>query len=710
MIVPDLIPLLLAAAAATAAPSADGAMARASATDAAVASAPAADTPVAHVPAADSSVARAPADTVVALPEIRVDRERVPSSARRRMPTASVSELATASSGRAFETLADVLGAAAGVRVRQYGGLGAFSTVSLRGAPPGQVAVFLDGSPITSAAHGVVSLGDLPVSAIERVEVYRGLSPLGLGMAAPGGAINLVTTSSPTLREMRLARGDFGTWEARAGAGGQRGSLSGRLHAGFQSSRGDFRYPDDNGTPFNPDDDSLSARMNNRFSASTLLANLAWRPGAVWRVVARQDLFRKSQGVPGLGAVPAYASHLDFERASSQIVVGRAGAGAVPGARVTAGLTRERTRFRDPAAELGLGRHDTDDRVGGEDLALELEWARLPRGFSLATGGSLRAEWARPADAADGIPDPPSSQRTSVGASATVQWRSPGERVVVHAAMRRDRLDDRLHWVAVGGLAQANQVRRTLDAPQVGVRAGVARGLVLRSNWTDAGRAPDFLELFGNQGSVLGNPALRPERARNWDAGASWSRSFAGAWAATIDLAHFASRSEDLVVYIRHSQSSVRAENISRARIDGEELSVRMEAPGGLTATAEITRMSTRDLGPVPFWSGRRLPLRPAALGSIRLDWRRGALRAVADLQYIGDDYLDRANLQRVPDRVLAGASLSLGPHAGGLRLTVEGKNLGDDRVSDVGGFPLPGRALFVSCDVRLGAADPPTH
>jgi iron complex outermembrane receptor protein len=661
-------------------------------------------------PAADTITVRVRADTVVVLPEVRVDRARVPSEARRRMPTASFSELATGVSGRAFETLAEVLGQAPGVRVQQYGGLGAFCTVSLRGAPPGQVAVFLDGSPITSAGHTVVSLGDLPASAIERIEVYRGLSPLGLGAAAPAGAINLVTTSSPRLRDLRLARGAFGTWEARGGAGGHHGPFSGLLHAGYQGSRGDFRYPDDNGTPFNPDDDSLSTRVNNRFDAVTLLGNLAWRPGPGWRVSAREDLFRKAQGVPGLGAVPAVASHLEFARALSQIEVARAGAGATPSVRVRAGLARERTRFHDPTAELGLGRHDTDDRLGGEDLALELEWAQLPRGLSLATTGSLRGERARPTDAADGQPDPPPSRRTTAGASATVQWRPLGERVLVHVGARRDRLEDRLHWAEAGGLARSSEVRRTLDAPQMGVRVAGPHGLVLRSNWAAARRAPDFLELFGNQGSVLGNPALRPECARNWDAGGSWSRALPGGLAATFELAHFASRSEDLVVYMRHSQSSVRAENISRARIDGEELSMRLEAPRGIGLTGGLTRMSTRDQGTVPFWFGRRLPLRPALQGFVRLDGRRGAFRVATDLQYIGDDFLDRANLQRVPDRLLIGASLTVTPKAGGLRFTLEGKNLGDDHVSDVGGFPLPGRALFAACEVRLGAADPPTH
>jgi outer membrane receptor protein involved in Fe transport len=116
-------------------------------------------------------------DTVVVLPGVSVERARGAGEARRRMPTAWVTELEAGASGRALETIADLLEEAAGVRVQQYGGLGAFSTVSLRGAPPGQVAIFLDGAPLSTASHGVVNLGDLPATAIERVEVYRGSAP-----------------------------------------------------------------------------------------------------------------------------------------------------------------------------------------------------------------------------------------------------------------------------------------------------------------------------------------------------------------------------------------------------------------------------------------------------------------------------------------------------------------------------------------------------
>jgi outer membrane cobalamin receptor len=91
--------------------------------------------------AADSVRAASQADSIVlTLPELRIERERALGEARRRLPTAFVSEIATRRSSRALETLSEVLGEAAGVHVDEYGGLGAFSTVSLRGAPPGQVS------------------------------------------------------------------------------------------------------------------------------------------------------------------------------------------------------------------------------------------------------------------------------------------------------------------------------------------------------------------------------------------------------------------------------------------------------------------------------------------------------------------------------------------------------------------------------------------
>ena len=51
------------------------------------------------------------------------------------------------------------------------------------------------------------------------------------------------------------------------------------------------------------------------------------------------------------------------------------------------------------------------------------------------------------------------------------------------------------------------------------------------------------------------------------------------------------------------------------------------------------------------------------------------------------------------------GLELALPLH--GVRLTLEAKNVGDDRTRDVLGFPLPGRALFATVSYGFGGREP---
>src|SRR5206468_9734358 len=136
--------------------------------------------------------------------------------------------------------------------------------------------------------------------------------------------INLVTIASRDRLEADLARGSFDTWEGRASAGLRRGRLSGLLHAGYQGSAGDFRYYDDNATPYTTADDAIGVRANNRFDAASALATASGEPVRGLRVTAREDFFRKAQGVPGLGASPAPHPSLRFLRSLTQLEIASA--------------------------------------------------------------------------------------------------------------------------------------------------------------------------------------------------------------------------------------------------------------------------------------------------------------------------------------------------------------------------------------------------
>jgi len=441
------------------------------------------------------------ADTVTVLSGVEVGRERALSDARRLLPTAFVTDLRVDDRPRTTGSLAGLLAEAAGVHITQYGGLGAFSTLSLRGASPGQVTILLDGVPLTSAAHGVVSLGDLPATAVERVEVYRGLGPLGLGVATPGGAVNLVTVSSPGLRELHLSRGSFGTWEGRATGGLERGGLSLLLHAGYQGSAGDFPYLDDHGTAYNAADDTVRTRLNDRFDAWTALASAEWRPRPDLRARLRGDVFAKAQGLPGRGATPALGTRLAFQRSLSVAELERAGEGPVPRVTLRLSADRSRSRFRDlrlaDRGELGFGRHDTDDRTLADALVLSLAWARPAEWLAGEAAVSLRREGADPHDGAAALTDPPGSRRDARGAMVRVQLQTPGGRLVLHAARRWDRIADHLRAVTGGTSVTASDVTRELDSPQLGARLGLGWGLEARANWARAARAPEFTELFG---------------------------------------------------------------------------------------------------------------------------------------------------------------------------------------------------------------------
>ncbi|HET9325755.1 MAG TPA: TonB-dependent receptor [Candidatus Eisenbacteria bacterium] len=659
--------------------------------------------------AASATWAQAPPDTaftdsVVALPEVRVT-ERRPTEAERRIPTAYTSEIRPGARGGAIDLLPDLMSQLPGVHVQQYGGLGAFSVVSVRGSSPGQVAVFLNGMPLSSAARSVVSLGDLPISAVERIDVYRGPTPLGFGVVGPGGAIDLVSPTGTAPPELRVMHGSFDTWDARAFASRASGAWSALIHGGLQASSGDFSYLDDNATPFNPTDDVMVTRANNRFEAWTGLGSVTWRPGARFHVTGRGEALTKRQGTPGLGALPARHTSLATTFGVAQIEAVVEPHGATPRVALRGSSDRTRSQFEDPHAELGLGSHDTDDRISADHAELELAFPLLPMALALEAGATARREEARLHDGGDAAPDPAPSRRLRTGAMLGLSFRPFQGRVLLHAGERWERFEDELHSVGVGGIERSRDVERTLRSPQLGARVAVGFGVDLKGNWSKADRPPDFMELFGNQGVVLGNPALEPEHVESWDAGASW-RGVRGSTSAALTWAHFESRARDLILYTRNTRSTVRAMNTSASRVRGEEFALQLGA-GALRASASLTLEEAIDAGDVPYWTGKRLPQRPGQEGYAQLLWSRGWLGLGTDVYALSDNYLDRYNRYRIDRRVLTGAWISLSPASWPLRLTLEGKNLGDERASDVAGFPLPGRTLFMACESRLGSKVP---
>lgn len=90
------------------------------------------------------------------------------------------------------KNLSDLLAKTPGLRLRESGGVGSDMQVMLDGFSGKHVKVFIDGVPQEGVGRSF-GLNNIPVNFAERIEVYRGVIPVGFATDAMGGIVNIVT-------------------------------------------------------------------------------------------------------------------------------------------------------------------------------------------------------------------------------------------------------------------------------------------------------------------------------------------------------------------------------------------------------------------------------------------------------------------------------------------------------------------------------------
>ena len=632
---------------------------------------------------------------------------------------------------RAGETtsMAEILGETVGVHVRSLGGLGSFSSLSVRGASPGHTAVVVDGVPLARLGSATADLGRFEPSSFSEVALHRGAIPVALGGAAQSSALELVTAVGPPPDGQPLllsvGAGSFGARHLRGRYLGGRsdGTLGYHLALGYAGAEGDFDYFNDNGTNLNRSDDGFEARSNNGYDQVDAVARLTTASGP-WTLAAGSRSQWKEQGVPGSASVQSTTASLTTW---SQLVDGSAARTAVFGrseltARAAAFALVEVQRYRDPDGEVGLGAQDRRYLTaslggrGGLDAALgpHLASAGAEAGLDLFTDRDLAAGGTR------------TRGRRWLGAvTAADAIQLAGGRLRLVPAVRLDLLRTEPVGDPSAGIPDEMPAAARNDAfvsPRVSLLARVAPEL---SGKLDAGRylrAPTALELFGDRGFVVGNPDLESETGESVDLGLVFAPTPASGPVDRVYLeaVGFASRSRDTIVLVPTAALVAAAQNLGGAWIWGGELVASARAARAVTVTGNYTTMWSRQVDTLPSYQDKELPQRPRhrLYGRIDLAGRlAGRLVAIwSDAQLVSGNLLDPANLDRVPARALFGAGLLVELGAG-LSAAVEGKNLTDQRVEDIPldppprpdlasapaavsdffGYPLPGRAFYLT-------------
>lgn len=636
------------------------------------------------------------------------------------------------------EVLADLLERTVGLSVQRYGGPGALATVSIRGADPGEIEVFLDHVPLRSASRGLVDLSALQLASIEACEVYRSAPPADLGGEFAGAAVRLVSRKGgPSQLSWRTDGGSFGTWQHEATLSGSYRSNRYFLAASRFQTKGNFAFHDDNGTDHNSADDQWRSWSNGDVRRESIMGRLTQTVGRIGTADLSTQLWRSDQGLAGNDHQPTVHSRLQSSGVLHRLEW-------VPARRMLpvrttlfGFLNQEELHYRDPDRELsvpGASATSADQQLDRWGYGLK---ARRPlRIPSLPAVGlhsfELLAE--RRHERLRNLPPP----------GRTEEDRRERTSVVFSAGDRFEVLQGRLHfdlfyrWNQVKDnysganpyqpfTSQPKQTTRAHGA-RIGLRASAGKGHVFRANYADQARFPTFVELFGYAGTIRSNPRLKPETGWRADLGWQWD------WPVRPLGLHirteqtvYTSRHEQMIVLIRISDRETKPMNLDQARLTGAEFSWTCdhlplldrwkplgwltdrvggilgrqtffadEPPPASSFSGHLVWQTTRDEGSAQLYNGKELTYRPPWQLQLRADWPQNAWRLGYVVSFRDEAYWSRSNLPAYRTEAAWLHELQLRWKArAGTTLLLRIENLYNAASEDVRGYPLPGRSWF---------------
>jgi iron complex outermembrane receptor protein len=544
--------------------------------------------------------------------------------------------------------------------------------------------------------------------------VYRGFVPPHLGSGAIGGAVNLVTTDQSrwnqrgTVSDLEVfaSYGSFDSSRQLISAWLQPWRVRVFTHASHVKTLGNFAFVNNNGTPVNLDDDVIVGRSNNDSESYGFLGRVETDIPGLEIASLTLDAYDRDQGVAGLGSHQSHSARYNRRRRIGHVKLETKPFLSNQFVLSGTGFYSQRTeQFSDREGTVALGRQDTDNEIAAWGGLGRGRWfvPRLPLSIDAVFEG--RTEQFHPADKLAQTVGPDRWRRSYTAAVAGELYLLH-QTLVLSAVHRWERYlnefwdEPRFPWLPP---TPQGRVAAGHRSPSAGLRWTPARAVTIKGNVGRYYRLPTFLELFGNLGSVTGNSDLEPEEGFNRDIGAVVELEEVGMLRRVfLEVVYLDNEVSNLILFFPNSQQTTKPTNIGSAVIRGWECSIAMSVGARLRFSANYTRLHSEDTSDIPYYNGNQLPGRPRNDVMLVATYRSDRWKLTWEGHYIGANYLDRANMKDVPARNLHNVILQLVMPVRGLALIFEARNLTDDRVSDVSGFPLPGRSFYATASYQM--------
>ncbi len=600
-------------------------------------------------------------------------------------------------------TAGELIRTSPGVEVKDLGGAGQYSTVTIRGSSAEQVVVFIDGVRINSPTGGGVDFSTIPVEQIERIEVIRGGGTAKFGPNAIGGVINIVTkrAGKGTNFNGQATYGSFKTFKAAAtlSIGREKWRLvESYTHA---QSGGAFTFKSAStqigGVTIGGG--KTYARLHNGFISEDLLSKFSYDSGDNLSIDASNDFFFTHRDVPGMEEETTQLYPQNPLEAKETIFRNLTGLRAklydLLGGKLTleSGFTNNFTsdKFTDPSPAIGgpINQLATTNTLNPYFL---ISPTLKTRHLTNITTLRLDLTWDYFKDSSP-IPTAPVSGRHD---------RATGSTLLQNELWL---LDEKLGIIPSFIAAFTNDKGNGYGG-KIGLIAKPANFATFKANAERSFRFPNFSELyFPDQGYMRGNSNLSDEKANNFDAGivlAFGRHKVSNKPYLSFEGTFFYNDVKNQIIWVPVSATTIEPVNTFGVTSKGIETALIVSPLEWLDLSANYTLTDAHFKKSRAMLAGQAKNIVNAKIDVSHKIGSRLTAGYFSKFNYTSKLPVNTSNTLFLAGRstIDAGAALTLDAGKslpGAYTLTFEAKDITNVQVYDARGFPLPRRSFFVT-------------
>ncbi len=485
--------------------------------------------------------------------------------------------------------VADVLRRVPGINIRNSGGTGQITTLSIRGTNSTHVLVLIDGIKVGSATAGLTSFEHLPLDQVERIEVVRGPRSSLYGSEAIGGVIQIFTRKGGKgfQPEISIGAGSHNQKKADINLAGGNQTTWYNLNLGKEETDGINACNDTSicfAAPTETDPDgykrtAASLRLGHHFASNTDVEITALQAeGSVEYDGSFQD-------------------QSDFlQQANSIRLKQQAGSNVL--------LT----------AQIGQSEDNLDsfkDGVASSNFKTQRDTASAQADIQSSPNGNLIIGADKQTDKVSSDTAYTQTSRKNTGIFAS--YRHNLNATDIEASLRQDD-NEQFGKHNSGGLA----IGHTLP-----------NDMRIKASYSEAFRAPSFNELYYPFGG--GNPDLKPETSQNHEVGIQGKYSL-GTW----EVNAFDNQIKDMI-------SGWPAVNTDKAQIQGVEI-IASNRVANWEINTNLTLQDAKD-----STTDKQLRYRPDQILNIDADRQFGKFGVGATVHAESKRYDDADNTTKLP-------------------------------------------------------------